>query len=284
MKFLKLPTQTILRRAGLYQRLRSSSIHDLYRKIADKKWILARDRQIDFYRSLLPELRYGDLIFDLGANQGSKTDLFLRMGARVVAIEPDETNQLILQERFVNLRLAPRPVVIIGKAVSNKNTTESMWIDGPGSAVNTLSQKWATTLRGNKTRHTYGHCGLDFVQRRIVETTTLEELIAEHGRPLFIKIDVEGYELNVIRGLRQPVPCISFEVNLPEFRPEGLQCVTLLGALAVEGKFNYAVDCERGLVLESWLNCAEFLPVLQRCAENTIEVFWKSFAGENRSR
>ena len=229
-------------------------------------------------------MRHGDLIFDVGANEGLKTDLFLRMGARVVAIEPDETNQLILQERFVNFRLARRPVVIIGKAVSDKNTTESMWIDGPGSAVNTLSQKWATTLRGNKTRHTYGHCGLDFVQRKAVETTTLEELIAEHGRPLFIKIDVEGYELNVIRGLREAVPCISFEVNLPEFRPEGLECVALLGALAVEGRFNYAADCERGLVLERWLNCAEFLLVLQQSPENTIEVFWKSFVGEYSSR
>jgi hypothetical protein len=35
------------------------------------------------------------------------------------------------------------------------------------------------------------------------------------------------------------------------------------------------------LVLERWLNCAQFLRVLQRCAESTIEVFWKSFAGEN---
>jgi FkbM family methyltransferase len=278
MKFLKRRTQTMLKRAGLYHRLRTSSIHDLYRGVADRSWILARDRQIDFYRRLLPELRHGDLIFDVGANEGLKTDLFLRMGARVVAIEPDETNQLILQERFVKLRLVRRPVVIVGKALSDKNTMESMWIDGPGSAVNTLSQKWATTLRENKARHMYSHCGLDFVQRRTIETTTLEELIAEHGRPLFIKIDVEGYELNVIRGLRRPVPYLSFEVNFPEFRPESLQCVALLGGLAVNSKFNYAVDCERGLVLERWLNSAEFLQVLEQCAENTIEVFWKGLA------
>jgi FkbM family methyltransferase len=200
------------------------------------------------------------------------------MGARVVAIEPDETNQLILQGRFVKFRLARTPVVIVGKAVSDKNMMESMWIDGPGSAVNTLSQKWATTLKGNKARHTYGHCGLDFVQRRTVETTTLEELMAVHGRPLFIKIDVEGYELNVIRGLRHPVPCLSFEVNLPEFRPEGLECVELLGRLAASSKFNYAVDCERGLALEQWLTSDEFLRMLEQCAENTIEVFWKGLA------
>jgi len=204
-----------------------------------------------------------------------KTDLFLRLGARVVAIEPDETNQVILLERFVKLPFARRPVVTVGKAVSDKNAIESMWIDGPGSAVNTLSQKWAATLKGNKARHTYGHYGLDFVQSRPVETTTLEELIAAHGRPLFIKIDVEGYELNAIRGLRHPVPYLSFEVNLPEFRPESLHRVALLEGLAVNSIFNYAVDCERGLALDRWLNAHEFLSVLERCGENAIEVFCK---------
>jgi len=244
--------------------------------VADKNWILARDMQIGFYRRVLPELRRGDLIFDVGANDGFKTELFLRLGARVVAIEPDETNQSILRERFLKLRLTPKPVVIVGKAAADRNTIESMWVDGPGSAVNTLSQKWATTLKGNKARHTYGHCGLDFVHRKTVETTTLEDLIGTYGRPLFIKIDVEGYEVNVIRGLRQAVPCLSFEVNLPEFRPEGLQCVELLSSLAGDSRFNYAVDCERGLALERWLDSNEFLQAIESCTDNSIEVFWRS--------
>jgi FkbM family methyltransferase len=275
MKFLKRQTQGVLKRVGLYHRLRTSTLHDFYQRVADKSRTLARNRQIDFYRSLLPELRRGDLIFDVGANEGLKTDLFLRMGARVIAIEPDETSQQILRERFKRFRLIRRPVVIVGKALSNKRATESMWIDGPGSAVNTLSPKWANTLKGNKARHTYGHCGLDFVQRRTVETTTLEELIAIYGRPLYVKIDVEGYETYVIRGLSQPVPHLSFEVNLPEFRPEGLECVALLGALAANGKFNYAVDCERGLALKNWVELNEFRCVLERCEESSIEVFWK---------
>jgi FkbM family methyltransferase len=205
------------------------------------------------------------------------------MGARVIAIEPDETNQLVLRQRFVKFRLAPTPVVIVGKAVSDRATTESMWIDGPGSAVNTLSQKWVATLRGNKARHVCGHCGLDFLGYRTVETTTLEELIAVYGRPHFIKIDVEGYELNVLRGLGHPVPCLSFEVNLPEFRPEGIQCVRLLASLAVDGRFNYAVDCERGLVLGRWLNSDEFLNLLEPCVENTIEVFWKGMPHQGQT-
>ena len=276
MRFLKRSTETILKRTGLYHRLKTSRINDFYRGVADREWVLARDRQIHFYRSLLPELQPGDLIFDVGANGGLKTDLFLRMGARVIAIEPDETNQSILRERFLKFRLSQKPVVIVGKAVSDKSATESMWIDGPGSAVNTLSQKWATALNENKARHTYGHCGLDFAKSKTVETTTLEDLIAQYGRPRFIKIDVEGYELNVIRGLQHPVSCLSFEVNLPEFRPEGQQCVSLLAGLTPHGQFNYAVDCEKGLELEGWLNSEEFQQVLERSTEGAIEVFWKS--------
>jgi len=65
-------------------------------------------------------------------------------------------------------------------------------------------------------------------------------------------------------------------VNLPEFRPEGLKCVELLGRLAADGKFNYAVDCRAGLVLQHWLGRQDFVEVLDRCADRSIEVFWKT--------
>jgi FkbM family methyltransferase len=280
MKPSKLQIRSMLQRTGLYHRLKDSIIHELYWKLAGKHWILARKRQLDFYRCLLPELRPGDLIFDIGANVGFKTDLFLRLGARVVAIEPDETNQSILRERFKGFRLAQKPLVIVGKAVSDKSTVETMWIDGPGSAVNTLSHKWATTLKANKTRQTYDHCGLDFARKKTVETTTVDQMMSAYGVPIFIKIDVEGYELNVIRGLQRPVPYLSFEVNLPEFRPEGLQCVEILWRLAAAGKFNYAADCEQGLALDRWLSADQFLHVLGKCTEDAIEVFWKGSASE----
>jgi FkbM family methyltransferase len=171
MSLLKRQTQAILRRAGLYYRLKTSHIDDLYRWLADRNSLRDRDAQINFYRHLLPDLRRGDIVFDVGANEGLKTDLFLRMGARVIAIEPDETNQSILRERFFKLRAAPKRVVVVRKAVSDNDGIESMWIDGPGSAVNTLSQKWADALRGNKARHACGHCGLEFAKYRTVETT-----------------------------------------------------------------------------------------------------------------
>jgi len=264
-----------LQRAGLYHRLRTSGVHDLYWRIAGRDWILSRERELEFYRQLLPGLRRGDLIFDIGANEGFKSDLFLRLGARVVAVDPDETNQSILRERFLKFRLVRRPIAIVGKAVSDQCAVETMWIDGPGSAVNTLSRKWATALNTNKARHQHGHSGLNFAREKTVETTTVEELISVHGMPVFIKIDVEGYELNVIRGLRRPISCLSFEVNLPEFRAEGLECVAILGRLTAAGKFNYAADCEQGLALKQWVNADGFMPVLEQCSESAVEVLWR---------
>jgi FkbM family methyltransferase len=246
--------------------------------MADRRRIEARSREVDFYRRLLNGYRPGDLIFDVGANAGDKTDVFLRLGARVVAVEPDEANQGILRERFLSYRLAKKPVDIIGKAVSETATIETMWIDGPGSALNTLSQKWAKTLHSDRNRFTHASYNLDFGRKREVETITLERLMATHGIPFFVKIDVEGYESKALRGLRRPVPYLSFEVNLPEFRTEGLECIELLRRLAADGTFNYAADCQRGLVLDRWVPANEISRALDQCTNESIEVFWKTSA------
>jgi FkbM family methyltransferase len=269
---LKKFAQTFLRQVGLYQRLKSSFVYDFYWACANQQVLDDRAKEIEFYKNTLQGFRKGYLIFDIGANQGYKTDIFLRLGARVVAVDPDEENQKSLKQRFVEYRFRPKRVNVEGKAVSDVISTKTMWIDAPGSAMNTLNPKWVQTLRTDSKR--FGQ-RLDFAGVRQVETITLEELMATHGIPFFIKIDVEGHEQSVLRGLNRPVPYLSFEVNLPEFQLEGLQCINILREIAADGQFNYTVDCQ-GLAFERWMRQPEFTRVFEQCKEASIEVFWKT--------
>jgi FkbM family methyltransferase len=275
----KLLAQRLLRGLGFYHRLKVSLRYDLYWKVADRSVVEDVAKEIQFYRGILCGFRPGDLIFDVGANEGYKTSIFLRLGAKVVAVEPDELNGEILEQKFLRYRLNPKPVVIVNRAVSDADGIETIWIDEPGSAKNTLSRKWVETLRAGDKR--FGHA-LEFRQSKEIATTTLEQLMIAHGVPVFIKIDVEGHELNVLRGLRRPVPLLSFEVNLPEFRADGLQCVELLGNLAGAGKFNYTADCRKGLALDGWLGPGEFSQVLSQCHDESIEVLWKTSSAQGR--
>jgi len=271
----KKSVQSLLSRAGLYERLRGSRLYDLYWRVADARVLDERDREVDFYGRLLNGFRSGDVIFDIGANHGAKSDVFLRLGARVVAVEPDESNQSILRQRFHRYRLVRKAVRIVKKAVSDRSAVETMWIDAPGSAKNTLSRKWVDTLRDDASR--FGQA-LEFARQKTVETTTLDQLMAEYGSPYFVKIDVEGFEPQVIRGLKRPVPFLSFEVNLPEFLAEGLECVEQLAKVTGEGRFNYAIDCQQGLALKPWVDAKTFAGVLQACDAPSIEVFWTTKA------
>jgi FkbM family methyltransferase len=262
--------------SSLRNRLQSSLVRRIYWAVANRETLVSRQREEDFYRKLLVGMRRGDLIFDIGANRGDKTDVFLKLGARVISVEPDDSCRAILRARFLQYRLHPRPVTLLGKAVSDKVGTAQMWIDGPGSAVNTISRKWADELKEHKESFKHGHCGLEFSRSEQVETTTVEELMTLHGLPYFIKIDVEGHELSVLGGMQRPVPFLSFEVNLPAFRQEGKDCVQVLRRLKQDGCFNYTPDCSSGLALQEWLGSDDFSTLLGSCTDESIEVFWKS--------
>ena len=256
--------KAVLRRLGLYDALRRSPAYGLYMRIFHPKLASQPRRELRFYRQALSTLRPGDLIFDVGANDGFKAAIFLQLGARVVCVEPDRASVSLLRRRFSN-----KPVTIVPKAASDVARTVQFYVASPGSALNTLSDKWIQALEDSPTSR-FGP-DIRFEQSYDVQTVTLEQLIADHGRPSFLKIDVEGHELEVLRGLRQAIPLISFELNLPEFRAEGLECVDILEHISPGAEFNHVIEDR----FESpfWRSASEFRRWLKETDIRYLEVY-----------
>jgi hypothetical protein len=89
-------------------------------------------------------------------------------------------------------------------------------------------------------------------ERIPVTVTTLDALIAHYGLPAFCKIDVEGYELEVLKGLSQPIPALSFEY-LPACLDTARHCIAHLASLGTYA-FNWSVGEAQCLRSAAWLD------------------------------
>ncbi|MFZ4408144.1 MAG: FkbM family methyltransferase [Paracraurococcus sp.] len=153
----------------------------------------------EFHRRFLAP---GDLAFDVGAHVGDRTASLRRLGARVVAVEPQPRLVRLLRLLFGRDSGVARVAALVGAA--------------PGEAV----------LRLNTANPTVATASPDFIaaadgapgwegQRWDAEitlpVTTLDALAAAHGRPALIKIDVEGYEAAALAGLTFAPRTLSFE-------------------------------------------------------------------------
>ena len=144
----------------------------------------------------------GDLCFDIGAHVGNRTAALLAIGARVVALEPQPLFASVLH-RFYG---ANPNFNLLAKAVGAKAGHQEILISSKAPTVSTLSREWS-----NRVVKTEGFAGVRWDQRLEIEAVTLDALIAQFGLPVFCKIDTEGYELEALRGLSQPIRTISFE-------------------------------------------------------------------------
>ncbi len=143
--------------------------------------------------SVLP----GELVFDIGAHTGAKTEWFAARGARVIAVEPQPEIAEALRKRFDG----DPNVVVVEKGVSRDPGMMTMHINVGSPMISTFSEEWKTGRFK------------DYVWNRQtpVEVTTMDQLIAEHGIPRYTKIDVEGHEKDVMLGLTRHIGTLSLE-------------------------------------------------------------------------
>jgi hypothetical protein len=157
--------------------------------------------------------------------------------------------------------------VIVGKAVSEHVGVAEFHVFEKNDAISTLSAKWVdvvtdtSRLGESKTIR----------ERYEVETMTLDDALRAYGPADYVKIDVEGHEVAVIRGLSHAPPLLSFEANLPEFRSETIECVDHLSRIAPTMVFNY--DYRFELEMPEWVSAAEAKRWLETTALPYAEVW-----------
>jgi FkbM family methyltransferase len=189
-------------------------------------------------------------VFDIGAHVGDRIATFRRLGARVVAVEP----QPALVTTLKMLYGRKRNVTIVPVAVGRSPGTIAMKINVDNPTVSTVSEAFIDAARG-----AIGWEEQIWEQTVDVPMTTLDALIAAHGKPSFIKIDVEGYEEEVLAGLSQPVKALSFEFTTIQ-RDMARACVERCAALGY-AQFNAALG--ESQLLGEWRSAAEMMGWLE---------------------
>jgi FkbM family methyltransferase len=167
----------------------------------------------------------GDLVFDIGGHVGDRVASFRRLGARVVVAEPQPALAKTLRLLFGR----DCDVTVEETAVGRTAGTIALRLNLDNPTVSTASDAFIAAARDAP-----GWEGQQWTRTIEVPVTTLDALIARHGSPRFIKIDVEGFEAEALNGLSSPVPALSFEFTTIQ-RDIARACVERCAAIGYRG-------------------------------------------------
>jgi FkbM family methyltransferase len=249
-------TEELLCRAGVYPHARNA-----YQRLFNREEYLTRLRDRDFFRQFVPP---ESLVFDVGANEGRLTQTFTELGARVVAVE---ANPLLAEK--VRARYGGRRVAVEAVAVGRECGVAELRL-GVYNGHSTLSSDWQQ--RAGETR---------WEGSVEVPVATLDQLIGTYGQPAFVKIDVEGFEAEVLAGLHQAVPAISFEF-ICGVVDVAHRCLASVGELG-EYELNLALGESHDLRLQTWTDAAGMGRKLERLAADEPGAYGDVYARLRRS-
>ena len=209
----------------------------VYQSLFNRGAVLRRKQRREFYSAFL---RRGDLVFDVGANLGNYAEALCAVGATVVAIEPDPRNLKVLRRR-----LKTECVHIEPCALGSSEGTAELRIASDRVDISTLSAQWAENMKA----HWQGTVR--------VQVRTLDSIAKDYGIPKYVKVDAEGYDAEVLRGMSFRPQIVSFEF-LPEDMRIARECIQLLR----EFSFNFVIEQRSRFELNRWVSSEEMLTVL----------------------
>lgn len=204
----------------------------------------ARDAAMD--RLYANFVKRGDLAFDIGSHVGDRIGSFRRLGAHVVALEPQPDCARVIRTIYAE----DRAVTVVEAACGPKPGTLTLHINSANPTVTTASAAFIEAADGAG-----GWEGQAWDREINVPVTTLDALIAAHGMPDFLKIDVEGFEADVLAGLTRAPKALSFEFTTIQ-RDVARRCIEGLDAL---GRYRYDIALGESQVLtfERWVEAQE---------------------------
>jgi FkbM family methyltransferase len=188
-------------------------------------------------------VKRGGLAFDIGSHVGDRIASFRRLGARVVALEP----QPLCAAAIRAIHGGDAEVTLVQSACGAETGILQLHINSANPTVTTASSDFVKAADGAD-----GWQGQVWDETIDVAQTTLDALIASHGRPDFVKIDVEGFEDFVLAGLSTPVPALSFEFTTIQRDVAG-RCLQRLAALGYS-RFNLALGESQIMTLADWVS------------------------------
>lgn len=255
-----------IRKVGIDDSWKSRAAYRAYEFIFHHENWKKNQKMREFYTQLVQSVPMQEwnleckIIFDIGANKGDTTDYFRFAADQVVSLEPDHRLANRIRERF-------RPidsVTVVEAAVDKDEGYSILYLNPEFPAYNTLNGKWRDILQSTSEHQ--------FNQSYVVETLSLDHLIQTYGKPVYIKLDIEGAELSALQGLTQSVPFLSFECNLPHFRKETLHILQVLKLLSPEVDFMYSTSEGFRKNLSRWIPADEMADFIQRTSYSFLEI------------
>jgi FkbM family methyltransferase len=227
--------KSMVMKTPLYPAARST-YRGLFRRGAEAD----RARMGAFYSQFF---QVGDVVFDVGANQGEYAEVFAAEGARVVAVEPNSALITRLKAFARNADIHP-----VFAAIG----------DAPGTALlNVCSETSFSTLvdpGADWIQESPDYKTVTWTHTQEVPVTTMDLLARDFGEPEYVKIDVEGFEISVLRGMTFRPRYLSFEFGARR-KDASLECLEHLGAR--EYAFRPIIGREYRFGTPEWMTLAD---------------------------